>query len=308
MINVSINPLLKDHPTVLIKKYSTQKIITNYKKTFDIDVKRFFEKLPTIELRECISTGYKFYYPFGLAGDGKFYSSLQKWDWYYMPWKWEHQKAFEMIEPHMKVLEIGCAEGSFLKKLIEKLNVNAIGLEFNEDVVEQAKLNGLPVYNESLEDFAVRQEGNFDAVCSFQVLEHIANVKSFLENNIKCLKKGGKLIIGVPNNKSFLRLDEWTLLNMPPHHMGLWTEKSLKNLENHFPIKLKAITFEPPQDYHSNFFASTINQYINKQYVRPYGLVGKFANKFFKKAILMYLNIKYPSLKNVTILAEFVRL
>jgi hypothetical protein len=55
------------------------------------------------------------------------------------------------------------------------------------------------------------------------------------------------MIVGVPNNDSYMKDNKHPskVLNMPPHHMGLWTLASLTSLENIFNITLKDVYYEP---------------------------------------------------------------
>ena len=71
------------------------------------------------------------------------------------------------------------------------------------------------------------------------VLEHIYDVKSFLEASLKVLKPEGKIIIGVPNSEPyFLGYDKYCTLNLPPHHMGLWNKKVFDKLAALFNLKI----------------------------------------------------------------------
>lgn len=82
-------------------------------------------------------------------------------------------------------------------------------------------------------------------VCTFQVLEHVYGVETFLTACCAALAPGGLLVISVPNNDSNIRYDKRNVLNMPPHHMGLWRAGSLASLVNHFPLVLEGIVKEP---------------------------------------------------------------
>lgn len=242
------------------KNISVKKIIKDYKKNYAIDVSKFFIGLKKIELFKCKDTGYRFFYPFNVSGDSHFYEHFQKFDWYYMPWKWEHEVTLKYLKNKSSVLEVGCAKGAFIKKINELFSLSkTVGLELNETA--KAKTEKWEILNETIEEFAKRNE-QFDIVCSYQVLEHISSIKSFLQSKIDCLKIGGKLIISVPNNESFLKNID-NCLNMPPHHMGLWDEKSLKALTNYFPLKVEEVLFEPLQNYH-------IDQYVNSLYYSKY--------------------------------------
>jgi SAM-dependent methyltransferase len=93
-------------------------------------------------------------------------------------------------------------------------------------------------------DHAKDRPAAYDVITAFQVLEHIANPLPFLGDCITALKPGGLLIIAVPNNDAFIRFADLPL-NQPPHHVGLWSPKSLAALEQLLPIRLDAITEEP---------------------------------------------------------------
>jgi SAM-dependent methyltransferase len=61
---------------------------------------------------------------------------------------------------------------------------------------------------------------------------------------LRVLKPGGLLIYGVPNDDGFLRFAD-APLNGPPHHMGLWTRRSLSALTSLFPIDVRSFDVEP---------------------------------------------------------------
>jgi 2-polyprenyl-3-methyl-5-hydroxy-6-metoxy-1,4-benzoquinol methylase len=233
------SPITKNNNTTLTDTFSAKDIISLYKQQLDIDVSRFFTS-PSFYLFRCNDTGYRFYYPEGLDGDGKFYEALQNklGKEYYHTWKFENQLAFDEIKPGDKVLDIGCGIGNFLIRAKEKTN-NVVGLELNQNAVNVCRQKDLTVFNEMIQEHAATHEDYYDVVCMFQVLEHIYDVKDFLEASLKVLKRGGKIIIGVPNNEPyFLGYDKYCTLNLPPHHMGLWNKDVFKQLEDLFNLAL----------------------------------------------------------------------
>jgi 2-polyprenyl-3-methyl-5-hydroxy-6-metoxy-1,4-benzoquinol methylase len=239
-------------------------LVVGYKKQFGIEVQHFFNGIKDIKIYECINTKYRFFYPFNIDGDGSFYQFLQKFDWYYMPWKWEHEMTKNTLNGHEKILEVGCGGLGFVDKM-SKLGFDVTGLELNEDSVLKAKRNGFNVFNETIQEHSTGYFGKYDIVCSYQVVEHITNVKSFIQAQVDCLKKGGRLFISVPNNDSFIKYTKGGLLNFPPHHMGLWNTKSLTSLEALFNLKVEKVLFEPLQEYHFDWFVSSVFQkLVNK--------------------------------------------
>ena len=187
-----VSPVLPSSKTKAIEKINPGDIIHLYKKIKCVDVSRFFNGYNKIEVRECESTGYRFYYPFSAAGDSKFYESMHISGDYYRPWSYDHQLAYDTVEKDDVVLEIGCGSGMLLEKVKEKTQ-SVSGLEFHQTAVDECKKKGLDVINESIEEHAGKRKEYYDVVCIIQVLEHVTDVHSFLSSAVRVLKKGGKL-------------------------------------------------------------------------------------------------------------------
>lgn len=267
----------------LIRKIPVKKIKKSYK-GYRINLDYIFKRNKYVSVFECNESKYRFYFPFDLAGDSKFYEHFQQFDWYYMPWKWEHEITLGYLKDGYSVLEVGCAHGAFLERISKDFNLSeCVGLELNKSAVTQN--DKWKIENEPVETYASKFPGHFDLVCSYQVLEHIADVYSFLKSSIDCLKVDGKLIISVPNNDSFIK-GNFSALNMPPHHMGLWSTESLKYLSNLFPLELEKVHYEPLQEYH-------VDGYINAEYYHKFG--GRILRKIDK------ILGKYEKLRKMTL-------
>ena len=229
-------------------KIESRAIIELYKKQLGVDVSSVFDGLPEVDVMECVQTGYRFYYPFRLAGNAAFYEELQEKmtgnTAYYRGWGYDHAFALAKVQPGQAILDVGCGSGNFLERA-RQISDKVSGLEFNEKAINEARRKGLDVKNESIEKYAATNPGRYDMVCLFQVLEHIDNIKPFLEAVISVVKPGGQLIIGVPNNDPWLHgYHKYNTLNLPPHHMGLWNKQVFEKIQDVFGIKLAEVKYD----------------------------------------------------------------
>ena len=98
---------------------------------------------------------------------------------------------------NLKVLDVGCNDGSLLNFFREKGSLT-FGVEPTKASIDASKL-GHKIYNqffdEKLVENLVKQEGLFDVVVFTNVFAHIDDLKNLLLNTKKVLKKDGLLII-----------------------------------------------------------------------------------------------------------------
>lgn len=300
------SPVTGGNRVQLITTFPTESIVKIYENDLNVDTRRFFKGVPAVELYECSDTGYRFYYPEGILGDGQFYADLNKGnEGYYPADKWEHKYAISQINKGAKVLEIGSGDGFFLEQL-KKAGLDAIGLELNLDAIAKGEKKGLRIYNEMIEDHANAHAGEYDVVCCFQVLEHIYNVKSFLDAGIKALKKGGKLIIGVPNNNPWLfKQDKWHTLNLPPHHAGLWNRRAFTALQKFYDVTPQNIIVEPlsnTKSFAKQWYVAQKNYYKGTKPVLG-GIMSLIPSPVYK----VFVKLFSPWIEGFNIVAVFTK-
>ena len=288
-----ISPLTNSTNTELQIQIDSEKILERYSLDLQINVERFFLDRKTIDVYKCKDTGYLFYYPFDIIGDEKLYDDLKikmheiYHTPYYPDWKWEYDIALKYIQNSKSVLEVGCGSGLFLNKL-KSINESRIlkGLDLNHFSVNEVKSKGIDAEVKTIQDYSKTNELKYDVVSCFQVLEHVADVHSFLQASIDCLKTNGKLIIAVPYNNPFLfNQDIYHTLNLPPHHMGLWTREAFENLSKFFPLKRQDITIEslPGEGHDFDRFYSINKDVLYKPSFPLKGFFDKLYYRYLKK-------------------------
>jgi SAM-dependent methyltransferase len=267
------SPLTGTNDIKLIETIDTELLINDWKTGFQIDITDELHGYKKIYLFECADTKIKFFVPFEIAGSANLYEKLQKFEWYYMPDKWEFQLALNNLSDSTRILEIGSARGAFIKAS-RSHGLNIQGIELNAAAVDLAKKEKLQVEHINLEELAAQLTEPFDAVCSFHVLEHVPTPKDFIGLSLKVLKSEGKLIFCVPNAESFVKYQR-NLLDMPPHHMTRWTEESFKALEKIFPVTIETIIYEPLSEYQ-------VDAYV-EAYAKHYSADSKFGKLIFNR-------------------------
>jgi len=300
-----LSPITKTENIKYIRTINTDWIISQYMKSYAYDVSYLFIDIKKLDLFQCVDSGYMFFIP-GIMGDSSFYAHLAKQPWYYMHWKWEHEAISNLLKEDMNVLEIGCAEGHFLEKIKSLYKCKTTGLEMNLDAISKARDKGIKIHNETIQEHSLLLNNQYDLICSFQVLEHIADVGSFIEACINCLKPDGKLIISVPNNKSFVAETD-QILNMPPHHVGLWDDHSLRSIAGIYGLTIDKIILEPLQDYHLEFFKSIVyRKVLGKKYENR--IIRKMYNELLLKPfVAKHLEYVTKWVPGHTILAVYTK-
>ncbi|NCR00508.1 MAG: methyltransferase domain-containing protein [Microcystis aeruginosa L211-101] len=277
-------PLSGSANLVLRETIEVKALIKLYSRWGGVDISSEFLDLETINFYHCLDSDLKFFHPL-VTGSESFYQELQKFNWYYMDDKEEYDYACRYIKDNDIILEVGCGKGAFSRKIQTS---SYTGLEFSKDAIEIASKASIKIINQSVEIHSNSHLESYDVVCSFQVLEHVSNPKSFIESCLKCLKKGGLLIISVPSDDSFIGSLKNNVLNMPPHHVTRWSDKALQYVADRFCLKLIDIHHEKLADIHRRLYARELviksldNLWKNNQ---SYSLVDSSTNYQVKSKI-----------------------
>ena len=126
--------------------------------------------------------------------------SIEQWV-LFLKHKYAYELACSCIKGEDRVLEIGCGDG-YGAELLSGSGADVVALDVDLNSISFAKRKykksnlSFEWYDGTTIDYA---DHTFDVIVSFQVVEHVADVKRYLENIKRVLKPGGVFIITTPN-------------------------------------------------------------------------------------------------------------
>lgn len=256
-------PLCSSQQTSLETSMSVAELVARWKKDANIDVSAEFGNVTVVEYYKCHECALGFFRPDSVAGSPALYEKLENREGYYLPRKWEHDAALQDLDGSHNGLEIGCGLGAFVARVNQEKGIHFEGCEQNPSAVKIGQANGIPIRLETIEELIARTPRSYDAVCSFQVLEHVVNPGDFISKSCELLRPGGKLIMGLPNAKSYIK-HIFNIFDAPPHHMTRWSNDILIQLPRWFPLKLERIAYEPLPEYRVAWYVEVYDHLLRR--------------------------------------------
>jgi ubiquinone/menaquinone biosynthesis C-methylase UbiE len=174
----------------------------------------------------------------------------------------------------IRILDIGLGQGTDLENITKSLgrdNLELFGVESWEPNIQAAKKKGIKAYPLDIEkDQLPFDDGYFDIVVANQIIEHTKEIFWIFSEISRVLKKGGTLIVGVPNLAAFhnrmmlfLGMQPSSIRLLGPHIRGITKNEFIDfiSTDGYFEVEeVKGSNFYPfPQSISkilSRFFPS----------------------------------------------------
>lgn len=129
----------------------------------------------------------------------------------------------------VRILDIGCTEGDFLKKV--QPFADTYGTEVSASLSMIAKNKGVKIVGKYLKDVSPNEK--FDIITYFHVLEHLVDPIKELNNAKKYLKTNGIIICEFPFTPSDFKNNKWRLsYHFNDCHLNHFNELSTKLMIN----------------------------------------------------------------------------
>jgi SAM-dependent methyltransferase len=151
------------------------------------------------------------------------------------PWAWRRRRALLLaaVEPGQRVLDLGCGAGRFVAALRDA-GTEPIGVELAETALARARANvpGADLRLVTPNGSLPLGHGDVDVVWCSEVLEHVPDTIAFLTEIRRVLKRGGRLLVTVPDHgrlkRTLLALTHYDAHYDPlGQHVRFYTRRSL---------------------------------------------------------------------------------
>ncbi|WP_439130840.1 class I SAM-dependent methyltransferase [Polaribacter sp.] len=133
------------------------------------------------------------------------------------------------------ILDVGAGTGDFLK-VCKNNSWNVFGTEPNLEARNIAQKKGVIL----LEDLSEFKTQKFDVITLWHVLEHVENLEEYITTLHTLLAEKGRLIIAVPNYKSYdakYYKEFWAAFDVP-RHLWHFSQKSILKLFSTVHLKV----------------------------------------------------------------------
>jgi SAM-dependent methyltransferase len=213
-----------------------------------------------------------------MVGGPELYKALGRHRFYYEPARWDHQFSAKYLQSQKlkSLFEFGCGDGQFLD-CVSRMISDVAGLDFNPDACSSAQARGHGVHTTWVPEL----NRTFDAIATFQTLEHISNPSDLLKRLVERLAPGGILIVSVPNEDGPLGELSINPLNAPPHHATLWPLSALKYIADSHGLVLETYATEP---MNRELYLSLIENSLARTFERS-GLLARIALKILRPVV-----------------------
>lgn len=143
----------------------------------------------------------------------------------------------KLIEKHVlnghckSVLEIGSGIGLLGMYLKNKdRNLKYLGIEIDQESFDKSQKLGLNTVNADFTEMGNLKE-TYDVIMLWEVIEHLQDLKSFIELAYQRLNKNGKIILSTPNYDKIYnypnRQKDAIYQDLPPVHLNFFTKENM---------------------------------------------------------------------------------
>jgi SAM-dependent methyltransferase len=235
--------------------------------------------------------------------DSEYIAHRKKTDWGLLTPLYEHAmskhdrdkdkliRRFVDLNEESRVLDVGCAVGTFLLHLKDRYGCHISGVDFKDDF-DFPRFNEVDFHCGLFYEQTAIEKGSYDLITMWHFLEHCYDPMRSLEMGRTLLNEGGRLIIEVPRLDSLsykLFKNKWPGVQAPQHtvmfdkeHLISMAEKSGYRVVKYLPYGAF-----PPYFY---LFAGSYFRLFGKGMDLEKIMAPYFLGQFLLKPLLLFQN------------------
>lgn len=211
-----------------------------------------------VEVKQCSTCGFCFAHPF-VAGTADIYKLITGGNEFYPQHRFEFSLTIDALraqlasngKPTVSLLEIGAGDGAFLRRAHDAgVFKRALATEFGEAALAALRrIPGVEAVSATPQQLAAELQNRFDAICMFQVLEHLDSIDAVFAALRTLTAPNGQLFISVPNAARVAAQERLTgFWDMPPNHIGRWNLSAIEAIASRHGFRLREDRYESASD------------------------------------------------------------
>nr|WP_298990596.1 class I SAM-dependent methyltransferase [uncultured Polaribacter sp.] len=186
-----------------------------------------------------------------------------------------------------KVLDVGAGTGDFLK-VCKTNSWEIFGSEPDSGARNIAAKKGVNLEK----DLSKFQNQQFDVITLWHVLEHVENLQEYITTLKSLLTENGRLIIAVPNFKSYdaIKYKEFWAAFDVPRHIWHFSKTSISKLFSYENMKVEKIL---PMKFDA-YYVALLSEKYKHQKSKPFSaFINGFKSNFKAKSTKEYSSLIY---------------
>ncbi len=186
-----------------------------------------------------------------------------------------------------KVLDVGAGTGDFLK-VCKTNSWEIFGSEPDSGARNIAAKKSVNLEK----DLSKFQNHQFDVITLWHVLEHVENLQEYITTLKRLLTQNGRLIIAVPNFKSYdaIKYKEFWAAFDVPRHLWHFSKTSISKLFSYENMKVEKIL---PMKFDAYYVALLSEKYKHKKSKPFSAFINGFKSNFKAKSTKEYSSLIY---------------
>jgi SAM-dependent methyltransferase len=250
-----------------------------------------------VKVVKCDACEFCYADPF-VAGTSEFYN-LEAPDTPYPRNKWEYRHTLQELGrcsgAGSTLLDVGAGKGYFLSQLIGQgwEPRNLMAAEFSTSGRGAIERLGVECHQGDIR--TLETDRRFDAVCMFQVLEHLDGYDELFAAVSRLSKPDGHLFLAVPNGARIDFNERLGLvLDLPPNHISRWTPRSIQILADKYGWTVESCELEPEASVVQDVAYAAVHRFIRDSHLpRSWAkLVFKVADRHLSESGMLNKAVK----------------